>query len=378
MRDPLDFRDEFLITKEYNYLDNAGLSPLPTSVIEASSRFMEERSRIGAMNYFDSWEGMRNRVATGFGSLINAHPDELAFTKNTHEGINTVANMIEWEEGDNVILNDLEFPANAFPWANQRRNGVEISVVKSTGGGVYPEDIAGLINERTRVIALSHVSFVNGFKQDINEIGKIARENDVLFVVDAMQSVGVVDFDIREANIDFMACGGHKWLLAPLGTGFFYIRRELLDDYHPPSIGLQGHDSGLLKGFTMEWNPHKTARKFMTGNISYNGFAGMERGIEIIHEIGLKNIEKRVHKLTQQLVDEVDNPEVEWLGPLNMKYRSSTINFTLSKVDELLKVLESDKIIVAPRGGGLRVSPNFYNTEAEITELADVVNGFKP
>ena len=376
MNNPLDYRDEFLITKEYNYLDNAGLSPLPTSVIESSRLFMEERSRIGAMNYFDSWEGMRNRVAEGFGSLINAHPDELAFTKNTHDGINLVANMVKWEEGDNVILNDLEFPANAFPWAYQRKHGVEIRVAESTVGGIYPEDIEVLVDGNTKVIALSHVAFLNGFKQDIEAIGKIAKKNDVLFVVDAMQSVGVVDFDVRKANIDFLACGGHKWLLAPLGTGFFYIRRELLDQYDPPSVGLQGHDSGLLKGFTMEWNPHKTARKFMTGNINYAGFAGMERGLEIILEIGLKNIEKRVHKLTDQLVEEITNPEVSWKNPLDMKYRSSTLNFTHPRVEALLKNLEAKKIIVAPRWSGLRVSPNFYNTEEEITSLAKAVNGF--
>lgn len=376
MSNPLDYRDEFLITKEYNYLDNAGLSPLPTSVIDASTRFMEERSRIGAMNYFDSWEGMRNRVAQGFGSLINAHPDEFAFTKNTHDGINMVATMVDWKKGDNVILNDLEFPANAFPWANQRKHGVEVRVAESRTGGIYPEDIEVLVDENTRVIALSHVAFLNGFKQDIKKIGKIARENDVLFVVDAMQSVGVVDFDVREANIDFLACGGHKWLLAPLGTGFFYIRRELLDQYDPPYIGLQGHDSGLLTGFTMEWNPHKTARKFMTGNINYAGFAGMERGLEIIHEIGLKNIESRVHKLTSQMAEEITNPEVSWQNPLDMNYRSSTLNFKHPKVDALLKKLESMKIIVAPRWGGLRVSPNFYNTEEEITALIEAVNGF--
>ena len=377
MKDPLDYRDEFLITKEYNYLDNAGLSPLPTSVIEASSRFMEERSRIGAMNYFDSWEGMRKRVAEGFGSLVNAHPDELAFTKNTHDGINTVANMIQWKKGDNVILNDLEFPANSFPWAHQRRKGIKIKVVQSRNGGVYPEDIEELVDDNTQVIALSHVAFINGFKQDIEAIGKIAREKEIMFVVDAMQSVGVVDFDVRKANIDFLACGGHKWLLAPLGTGFFYIRKELLDKYEPPSVGLQGHDSGLLTGFTMEWNPHKTARKFMTGNINYAGFAGMERGIEMIHKIGLGKIEKRVHDLTDQLVEELNSPDVTWLNPLDLKYRSSTLNFTHTRVADLLKKLESMKIIVAPRGGGLRVSPNFYNTEDEITELAKAVNDFR-
>jgi selenocysteine lyase/cysteine desulfurase len=376
MNDPLEYRDEFLITKKYNYLDNAGLSPLPTSVIEASRRFMKERSRIGAMNYFDSWEGMRNRVAESFGSLINAHPDELAFTQNTHNGINMVANMIKWETSDNVILNDLEFPANSFPWAHQRRHGVEIRVVKNKKGGVYPEDIERLIDDNTRVIALSHVAFLNGFKQDINSIGKIAKKNDVLFVVDAIQSVGVVDFDVQKANIDFLACGGHKWLLAPLGTGFFYIKRELLDQFNPPSVGLQGHDSGLLTGFTMEWTPHKTARKFMTGNINYAGFAGVERGLEIINEINLKNIEKRTHKLTNQLVDEITNPEVSWQTPLNLKYRSSTLNFTHPQVNKLIKKLETKKIITALRGGGLRVSPNFYNTENEITALSEVVNDF--
>ena len=376
MFDPLDFRDEFLITKEFNYLDNAGLSPLPSSVIDACNGFMVERSRVGAMNYFEGWEGMRNRVADGFGELINAGVDELAFTKNTHEGINMVANMIQWNPGDNVVLNDLEFPANAFPWAHQRRHGVEIRVAKSRGGGVYPEDIEALVDDRTRVIALSHVAFINGFKHDLEAVGRIARKHGVLFVVDAMQSVGVVEVDVRRACVDFLACGGHKWLLSPLGTGFFYVRRELLDEFEPPFVGLQGHDSGLLTGFTMEWNPHKSARKFMTGNINYAGFAGMERGLEIIHGIGLKRIMERVHSLTSQLVDEISNPDVVWQNPLEIKYRSSTLNFTVPKVDKLLKRLEALKIIVAPRGGGLRVSPNFYNTEEEISELADAVNSF--
>ena len=114
----------------------------------------------------------------------------------------------------------------------------------------------------------------------------------------------------------------------------------------------------------------------MTGNINYAGFAGMERGLEIIHGIGLKRIMERVHSLTSQLVDEISNPDVVWQNPLEMKYRSSTLNFTVPEVDELLKRLEALKIIVAPRGGGLRVSPNFYNTEEEISELADAVNSF--
>ena len=372
MTNPLNYRDEFLITRKYNYLDNAGLSPLPTSVIEACNRFMRERSRIGAMNYFDSWEGMRNRVAEGFGKLIGAHPDELAFTKNTHEGINMVANMIQWKKGDNVVLNDLEFPANVFPWTNQC--GVEVKVAENRNGLVHPDDVSKLVDGNTRVVSLSHVSFMNGFRQDLEAVGRVARENGAFFVVDAMQSVGCIEFNVRDCYVDFLACGGHKWLLSPLGTGFFYIRRELIDEFNPPSIGLQGHDSGLLKGFTKKWNPHKTARKFMTGNISYSGFAGMERGLEIIHDIGLRNIQKRNQKLTQQIVEELHSDGLRWKTPLELQYRSPTMTFTTPNIDEVYQHLNKRNIVTAPRWGGLRVSPNFYNTEDEITELCEAVN----
>ena len=372
MTNPLDYRDEFLITRKYNYLDNAGLSPLPTSVIEASNQFMHERSRIGAMNYFDSWEGMRNRVAEGFGKLIGAHPDELAFTKNTHEGINMVANMIQWKKGDNVVLNDLEFPANVFPWTNQR--GVEVRVAENRDGLVHPGVVSELIDGNTRAVSLSHVSFMNGFRQDLEAVGRVAREKGALFVVDAMQSVGCIEFNVRDCYVDFLACGGHKWLLSPLGTGFFYIRRELMDEFHPPSIGLQGHDSELLKGFTKKWNPFKTARKFMTGNISYSGFAGMERGLEIIHDVGLRNIQKRNLKLTQQIVEELHPDGLRWKTPLELQYRSPTMTFTSPNMDEVYQHLNERNIVTAPRWGGLRVSPNFYNTEDEITELCEAVN----
>jgi selenocysteine lyase/cysteine desulfurase len=372
MTNPLNYRDEFLITRKFNYLDNAGLSPLPTSVIEASNQFMHERSRIGAMNYFDSWEGMRNRVAEGFGKLIGAHPDELAFTKNTHEGINMVANMIQWKQGDNMVLNDLEFPANVFPWTNQR--GVEVRVAENRDGLVHPDEISKLVDENTRAVSLSHVSFMNGFRQDLEAVGRVARENDAFFVVDAMQSVGCIELNVRDCYVDFLACGGHKWLLSPLGTGFFYIRRELIDNFHPPSIGLQGHDSGLLIGFTKRWNPHNTARKFMTGNISYSGFAGMERGLEIIHDIGLRNIQKRNQKLTQQIVEELYTEGLRWKTPLELKYRSPTMTFTTPNIEKVYQHLNKRNIVTAPRWSGLRVSPNFYNTEDEITELCDVVN----
>jgi len=370
-------REDFPITKEYTYLDNAGLSPLPVQVIKAITNFIEERSLVGALNYFTSWQELIKDVSILFGKLINADIDEIALTRNTTEGINIVANMLNLKKGDNVIINDLEFPANIFPWTRFKKYGVEVRVIKNKNGMIDLLDIEKEIDENTRVVSVSHVQSTNGFKIDLEALGKITNEHGIYLCVDAIQSVGVLPVDVRKCKVDFLACGGHKWLFAPLGTGFFYCRKELISQFEPAYVGLLGAKRQTNLGTSFQdWHPVDTARRFMHGNISFSGFAGAKAGIEYINRIGIKNIEKRVIALGDLLIELLQDKNPIYLAPLDKKYRSAAITFKVPNVETVFKKLDENKVIVAPRIGGLRVSPNFYNTEEEIKKLGEIVTKF--
>jgi len=367
-------REDFPITKKYVYLDNAGLSPLPVQVIEAIKEFCEECSLVGAINYY-TWLDNLDEVRSLFGKLINADAAEIALTHNTSEGINMVANMLDWRKGDNVIINDLEFLSNVWPWMKQKRRGVEVRVIKNKHGSIDILDIEKEIDKNTKVISVSHVEWLNGFKHDLEALGKLANEHGIYLVVDAIQSVGVLQVDVKKFKVDFLSCGGHKWLLSPLGTGFFYCRKELISEFEPPYLGLLGDKDPSDYSFR-EFHPSNTARRFMHGNINFAGFYGAKAGLEYIHRIGIENIEQRAIQLTDLLIQLLQDLDVTFLCPLEKRHRSSIVTFHLEKVDEVLRALEKKKIIVAKRIGGLRVSPNFYNTETEIRKLVEVVVGF--
>jgi selenocysteine lyase/cysteine desulfurase len=231
-------RQDFPITEEWVNLDNAGLSPLPRPVVDAVERMLEQRARKGVLAYWE-WVDTVQETRELIAGLIHASLEEIAFTQNTSEGINIVANMLDWKPGDNVILNDLEFFPNYWPWIRLRKFGVETRLVKHSDGLITTEDFARVMDSHTRVIALSSIAWINGLKHDLDEIGALAKRHGAYLVVDAIQHVGASRMDVRQGPVDFMACGGHKWLFSLLGSGFFYCRRDLIEQFEPAYVGWQ-------------------------------------------------------------------------------------------------------------------------------------------
>jgi cysteine desulfurase/selenocysteine lyase len=364
-------RKDFPVTKEFTYLDNAGLSPIPEPVVKAVEGMLHERSKMGVKAWM-GWMEKIDEVKRLLAGMINATPEEIALTQNTSEGINMVANMLDWHPGDNVVINNLEFFPNYWPWLRLRKYGVDVRIVQHKNGYITTQDIAQQTDDRTRVIALSNVAWINGLKYDLIEIGKVAKQHGAYLVVDAIQSVGNMELDVRQGPVDFLACGGHKWLFSLLGTGFFFCRKELIDQFEPVYVGWQSSDARLDYTFR-EYTLSPTAHRFMSGNTSIAGVFALIAGINYINQIGLKNIENRNQELTNHLVEQLQAMGIGFLSPLEERYRSSIVNFLPADPQAVYATAEQRGIVVCVRGGGVRVSPNFYNTEEEIDRLVAVV-----
>ncbi|GMR11526.1 MAG: aminotransferase class V-fold PLP-dependent enzyme [Anaerolineae bacterium] len=364
-------REDFPITEEWVNLDNAGLSPFPRPVVEAVERLIDQRVRKGVLAYWD-WVDTIQETKELIAGLIHASAEEIAFTQNTSEGINTVANMLEWKPGDNVVLNDLEFFPNYWPWIRLRKFGVETRLVKHREGLITTEDLARQMDSHTRVVALSSISWINGLKHDLAEIGALAKEHGAFLVVDAIQHVGVTELDVRQGPVDFLACGGHKWLFSLLGSGFFFCRRELIEHFEPAYVGWQS-DADRFNYEFRDYRLAPDAQRFMHGNNNLAGVHGMHAGISFINRIGLQNIERRNRRLTDYLIENLQPLGVTFLSPLEDKYRSAILNFIPRDPARVQELATERKIIVCVREGGIRVSPNFYNTEEEIDRLIEVV-----
>lgn len=217
-----DWKSEFPVTQKYVYMNHAGVAPLSKSVQKAMVNFVEDVTVNGAVNvddWTDTIEECRDRAAV----LLNANTTEIAFMKNTTQGILIAANGIDWNEGDNVVTTAVEFPANVYPWWSlNERYGVETRMVPEKDGQIHLQDLIDTIDDRTRVLTISHVEFASGYRNDITAIGEICSERDIWFVVDAIQSLGAIEVDVKKSKIDILAADGHKWMLAPEGAAVFF------------------------------------------------------------------------------------------------------------------------------------------------------------
>jgi len=369
-------RDDFPVTREGRiYLDSASLNAYPTPVVAAVTKAYEERSRTGVDSYW-KWLEVADEARAQCARLINAETDEIALVECTGIGMNIVANMLDWEEGDNVVINDLEF----FPyqWLRLRKHGVEVRTIRSTkpdgSMDVTIADLRATSDERTKAIVVSQVPSINGLKFDLEAVGALAKERGAYLVVDGIQSVGALQIDVRQGPVDFMSCGGHKWLLAPLGTGFFFCRRELIERFEPVYVGWRSHKDLFGSSHTYgEYELGPTAERFMSGNFNMAGVHGLLAGVKYLLDIGMEEIEKRNMALADRVVEGIQELGLRFLSPLRREARSHIVNFIPTDCDKMLQALTDAHIIVPKRGEGMRVSPNFFNEEWEIDRLLEVV-----
>lgn len=368
-------RELFPVTKNYNFQNHAGVSPLCRPAAEAMRHYVDEQLNEGGVRSgaYKHAEQVRKLAAR----LINASPEEVAFIKNTTEGIGWVAGGLSWNTGDNVVTTNVEFPANIYPWMGLRARGVQLKMIPEENGRVPVERIADVIDSRTRVVAVSAVEFASGYRLDLATLGRICKEKGVLFCVDAIQAVGVLPVDVRAMNIDFLATGGHKWLSGPEGCGFFYCNQSLIGHLKPVISGWMGMKNALDFG-NYRYEFVDTARKFDTGGYNLAGIYAMGAAIEMFLELGIEQVAARVLGLTERLVQGVRAKGYRVISSRRPNESSGIVAF-VSDVHDHHKIQQhlqnEHRIITVVREGRLRSSPHVYNTPEEIDQLIDLLPG---
>lgn len=363
-------RSFFPVCREVVYLNHAAVAPISTRAAEALARYAAEATTRGALRYEAAYDAEVERVRGRAATLIGARPEEIAFVKNTTEGLGLVAQGLDWRPGDQVLACDLEYPSNVYPWWALRDRGVETVMLPGRDGRLPLETLEeALTGPRVRLLALSSVEFGSGARNDLATIARLCNERGVLFCVDAIQSVGCLPIDVSALGIDFLAADGHKWLCSVEGCGIFYCAAALQDRLTPRVVGWRSvadnHDFD-----TYQTELAATAVRYEEGTPNTPGIFALGAAIDLVLELGVDAIAERVLSLTDGLVAGLAERGVHVVSPRGTE-ASGIVAFQLPDEPPRRTVgrLLRQGIYVTARRGCVRASPHFYNDEDEIGRL---------
>jgi cysteine desulfurase / selenocysteine lyase len=357
------------------WLNHASISPLSTRVETAVSAYMRNRMTGDIDVYLTVQETVR-RAKANLGRIVNASPDRIGFVGNTSEGLNILASGLDWKSGDRILLNDIEFPTNVVPFLNCKRHGVEIDYVKNRRGEILLEDIERAITPRTRLLSISFVQFLNGFRADLTAIGALCKRHGIIFCVDSIQGVGVSPLDTAASGIDFLSNGGNKWLMGMMGAGFIFITPELQARIQQSHMGWTSNRNFFGDFFNYRIDPDETARRYENGTQNYCGITALEASTATLLEVGIENIADHVGTLVDAVIEMCDELGFDTLTPRDRTKRAGIVSFTCPDAGRYFEALTNRRVMISMREGMLRIAPHFYNTREEIgvvrSVLADV------
>lgn len=372
-------RSEFPWIEEQGavYLNSASTGPLPErtrrAIVELAARMCSPDCDL-----YDDHLDMPARSRELCAELIGARTDEIAIGANTSFGLNLAATALPLEPGDRVLLLDGEFPAAVYPWLNMERRGIQLEWI--------PRDERGLPNEEAalervargdiRVFSASSVSFSTGYRLDLEAVSHECQRHGTYLVVDGIQALGVVPFDITTTPVDILACGGQKWLLSPAGSGFAYVRSELLDRLDPVTVGWLGFEPsqhfGSLLNYALE--PLDSARRFELGSFAFSNLNALNHSLSLLLELDVSCIEQHVRSVQQPLIDWVEaRQDMEWVSDLSLKRRSGILAFRVDDPETINEHLRIAGITVSVREGAVRVATHCFNCREEIENMISVL-----
>ncbi len=360
---------QFPVLREITYLNNAAQTPVPLRTLRAID---EVTAALGRPHMVPDVEGAVEGAKRRLASLMNADPCEIAFVPNTSVGISAAAAALPLERGDEVLVPQDEHPSLLYPWLNLKAKGIRVRRVPWRGNLMTPEDILQRVSERTRVIALSHVDWLRGFRHDVSEIGAFCRSRGIYLVVDAIQALGVMPVDVHQQGISVLAAGGYKWLMSGRGNGCLFVARDVAQDMRPSLVGRHGVQR--VSGSDLVFFPD--ARRFHTGAWNLPGLTAFNSSLDLLDECGHDAILQRVMDLTERLIDGLDQLSVQVLSCRRPKHRSCIVSFSTGNDERLLPWLRSRDIYLARRGEGLRVGIHFFNGTGDVDRLLESVQSF--
>ena len=366
---------EFPVKTTRIFFDHAKVSPLPRRVCDAINAFTHDACENGTINY-KSWMEEVERVRGKFARLINGDVDEIAFVKNTSEGISIVANGLDWKAGDNVVIPDIEFPSNVYPWWNLKRLGVETRMVKSKDGRIILDDLIDQTDKRARIISVSSVECNSGFRNDLNRIGAFCRENNILFCVDAIQSLGVLKMDVKRDNIDFLSADGHKWMLSVEGLGGFYISKNVLEKIYPVTVGW-GSVVNAWDFMNYDFTFQPDAKRFEEGSFNTMSIFAFGAALDLLQETGIDSIQSSVLSQGDYMMECLQKRGIKILNSKIKKERSGIISYELkAEPQQFLTYMLENNVSLTVRDGIARLSPHYYNSQDEADRFFDLLDSF--
>ena len=355
-------RADFPVAKNLIYLNHAAVSPVCRAAAEAMRWLATDAEEFGSLHY-DKWMACYEGLRVESARMINADPREIAIVKNTSEGIATIALGLDWRSGDRIVAFHDEFPANQYPWIRLAARGVEITWLRPEA---TLEEIDRAAKE-ARLLAISYVQFLSGYRCDLEAIGEICARHNVFFFVDAIQGLGAFPFDVRRAKIHAAAADGHKWLTGPEGCGVLYIQRDMQDRVDPVEFGwtnAAAHADYASRDMTLRAD----AGRYEPGTLNTIGCFGLEAAFKFLNAVGVENIAPVVQGLADQVAEGALAKGYELLAPRTRASGAGIVSMRKSGIDcrMIWKDMKDRGIITAPRAGWLRVSPHFYVSPDEI------------
>ena len=380
-----EFRKQMPVTTNWAYFDHAAVAPLPRPAAEAIQNWSQAAMSQGDVDW-PNWERRIEKVRRLAAAMVNAEEREIALVPNTTTGISYVAEGLDWNPGDNLVMPAGEFPSNVFPWMNLRSRGVEIRTVnhvagENSTGKVDLNRLADACDQRTRLITLSWVGFASGYRVDPAEAARMAHDHGALLFLDAIQGLGVFPLDVRASDIDFFAADGHKWMLGPEGAGLLYIKQQRLERLRPMCVGwnsvVRRHDFSEKE---MELRPE--AARYEGGSQNMAGFHGLGASLELLRKFGLASdqsqIANRVLEITGQLCQRLLEMGATIVSCQENDSRSGIVSFRIpgQSPDQLRRHLLEQGVVLSVRNGALRVSAHAYNNQTDIEKLAEGISEF--
>jgi selenocysteine lyase/cysteine desulfurase len=380
-----EVRSQIPLVAKNIYLDNAGAGPPPLSVHAAMQLFLDEWRDYGER--WEAWLLEIVRTRELFARLIAARPEEVACIPSVTSGLAAIASALPLKSGQNGVVSELNFPTNVYIWHSMKEKGFlsEVRVLKAKNGQIPLSAFEKGIDDETAAVSIDYVSWINGCREDVQNISRIARSHGALMLVDAFHALGVFPVDVRRLDVDVLTCGTYKWLMGPHGTAFLYVKREIIEQLEPAIVGWHGTSDSVVARVLAKQDtfgrpfdlskvePAKDATLFEWGTWAVIAVAGAKAAIEFTLKYAPEERAPLIERLRKHLIEGLGKRAKRITSPVEKERGSGIVTFEVDGAVETARRLQEQRVVVAPRVNTLRVSPHFYNTEREIDILLEKI-----
>ncbi len=371
-------RAHFPHVEHQTYVNHAAVSPVSRPVREAVDAYLADRHGAAPdapIENFDAVLPMMEEAKARAATVLGATPAQVEFVPNTSTALNVLAQGLDWAEGDRIAVPDGAFPTNVYPFLNLERKGATVDFIPTDEGAYSLDDIERTLRPETRLLSVSWVHFLSGFRVDLEAVGELCRAHDVIFCVDAIQGLGALTLDVEAAGIDFLAAGGHKWLMGLQGAGLLYCDEALQERIHPPTGWLHGPvDWEHLDRYDLTF--HDDARRFRTGTLNTAGVVALHAALGLYLDLGPEECAQRVLDLSGTLADELAARGLTRYGTDDPAHASGIVTVAPDEPEALYEHLKTHDITAALRNRKVRFAPTYYNNDADLRAVLDAVDEF--